>query len=94
MALDYGFDAAGGFYVLDHERRVADYAYPTSAWAARAKKNPAKTAAEMNAGDGWRGMREIVEHHYLRVCEAAGFARYGTMAHGKKMAEVAMGGGK
>lgn len=73
MALDYGFDKTGGFYVLDHERRRAHYCYANSCGAANAKKNPAKVAAVAEKFfSGYEGDPAIVDTHYLRVCEASG----------------------
>ena len=73
VAIDYGFDSSGGFYVIDHARRQAAYAYPSSPHATKAKRNPAKVRDAMAADFGKPAVPpEIVERLYLSVCEGAG----------------------
>jgi hypothetical protein len=49
-AIEYQMDAQGGFYVADTDRKIIEYAYPSSIHARQAVKNPAKVADEMLAG--------------------------------------------
>ena len=49
MAQVYTFDAQGGFICGDTSTEMTSYAYPTSTYAAQAKRNPVKVATEMLA---------------------------------------------
>lgn len=65
----YGFDKSGGFAVVDDEKRVSAYAYPSSVHAKAAKRNPEAVASEMLA-DLWVGCPDnIREAHYDNVCK-------------------------
>ena len=70
--LDCGFDAQGGFYVIDHLRRRATYAYPSSNNATLAKQRPGFVVARMAEEHDAPATPSIHESHYLRVCESIG----------------------
>ena len=72
--LEYGFDKSGGFFVLDHHRQMASYAYPTSDHADWAKRDPEHICFIMATGfdnpcPGFTRQMEI--DHYNRVLRAA-----------------------
>ncbi len=72
--MDSGFDATGGFYLIDHERRRAAYAYPSSQRAATARRDRSKATkamAVMMVHDEWVPERIRLDH-YAAVCRAAG----------------------
>ena len=69
--LEYGFDSQGGFYVIDHQKRAAGYAYPSSQHNARAKRCPKLVAgiiAEQFDRQHKLASAAIIEEHYLHVC--------------------------
>lgn len=67
----YGFVKNGGFAVVDDEKRVGAYAYPSSTSAERAKKSPEKVAAEMLERASWPGMpQDLREEHYHNAFES------------------------
>lgn len=67
--LDVGFDGQEGFFVIDHVRRRAAYAYPSSAHAVMAKSRPAYAVARMvHEMDLDVSPAEVIERHYQAVC--------------------------
>jgi hypothetical protein len=71
--IDYGFDASGGFYALDHLSQNAGYAYTSSPHADAAKRCPSRVAARMLAPSRLIGIpAEIRLRHYQSVCRASG----------------------
>jgi len=82
MSLEYGFDAHGGFFVIDHEQRRAAYAYDSSPNAKQAKKTPFAAAKAMARefnkplpakplNSSGVSMKSIGDDMYLRMCEKA-----------------------
>lgn len=71
----YGFDAQGGFYVIDHARRRATYAYPSSNHAEMAKTRPGYVVARMVEEHDDPATPSIHESHYLAVCRSVEGAR-------------------
>lgn len=80
--ITHGFDAYGGFFVVDHDTRRAAYAYPSSPHATRARKKAHKeriaVVNEMTAdfgkplatgplNDSGVSMASIAEEHYVRI---------------------------
>lgn len=76
--LDYGFDATGGFYVIDHFTQVAGYAYHTSDHATAAKHHPERIrdimAAEFDRQQYLpAGVREEHYHAIVRASRVSHF---------------------
>lgn len=72
--LDYGFDKRGGFYVIDHAKRRAAYAYYSSPHADKARKSPFAVACAMasefdSLPPGLT--KDIAERNYFSIRESA-----------------------
>jgi hypothetical protein len=74
--IDFGFDKDGGFMAVDHERKVASYAYrssPIQDKAAHATRDERleQIAIEMLAGESeW--MHRLHPDFYVRICAKLG----------------------
>ena len=69
--IDYGFDAKGGFYAIDHTAKVAAYAYPTSPHAVAAKRCPGRVIGRMLDEESVGVSDEIRLEHYATVYRSA-----------------------
>lgn len=70
--LVFGFDAQFGFYVVNHSRRRAAYAYPSSPNARQAMRD--RLAVALTMSNAWSSAKStalasIEERHYLHVVE-------------------------
>ncbi len=54
MPIIHAFDADGGFLAGDTATGLTAYSYPTSPYATRAKRDPAKVAAQLLARETQR----------------------------------------
>ena len=76
----FAFEENGGFRVIDHDRRIAIYAYPTSPNAEAAKTKPASTACRM-LKEWWTGCSDALrEDQYVRAVESTGDLRWQPFA--------------
>jgi len=70
--IDWGFDAQGGFFAIDHLTFHAVYAYPTSPHADMAKDRPVRVVKEMLDGaEATTISKEMRMRHYNTVCRNA-----------------------
>lgn len=70
--IDYGFDAVGGFYAIDHLTQTASYAYASSPHAVDAKRCPGLVIRRMF--DSWElsGVPDNIRiRHYHAVLRTA-----------------------
>lgn len=72
MDIDYGFDAAGGFFAILHGEHRAEYAYPSSYNARQAKYHPENVARKMLTTPCVSVPADIRERHYANVCQCNG----------------------
>lgn len=66
----YGFTKDGGFVVADDDRRIGEFAFATSEYAERAKKDPERTAKTMLDNTWTEAPAHLKEQRYLLCCEA------------------------
>lgn len=72
MTIRYGWDQQGGFIALNDAERHGAYAYPTSTFANRAKRNPVKVATDMLTGGRLPCATEIEDEMYERLAAKLG----------------------
>ena len=70
--IHFGFNANGGFCVVDTDKRIGEFAFPTSPYAVAAKQNQQLIADKMLAAHWENAPQHIREAHYLLSCEELG----------------------
>ena len=71
MSIMYHLDSDGGFSAGDTDTGITAYAYPTSAYANRAKRDPEKVARDMLAREGNRPVMPDYDTRNMHTLQAS-----------------------